>query len=101
MCIRDRDSTYYYANSMQTAQRRIPIGGDGGKNKTWKEMLAVSYTHLDVYKRQIVYQILLQGWLAGKAFAVCRDGGGYRQVKRNGGIGAVSYTHLDVYKRQV
>ena len=23
----------------------------------------------------IVYQILLQGWLAGKAFAVCRDGG--------------------------
>ena len=35
----------------------------------------------------IVYQILLQGWLAGKAFAVCRDGGGYRQVKRNGGIG--------------
>ena len=33
------DSTYYYANSMQTAQRRIPIGGDGGKNKTWKEML--------------------------------------------------------------
>ena len=22
------DSTYYYANSMQTAQRRIPIGGE-------------------------------------------------------------------------
>ncbi len=30
---------YLYANSMQTAQRRIPIGGDGGKNKTWAEML--------------------------------------------------------------
>lgn len=30
---------YLYANSMQTAQRRIPIGGDGGKNKTWEEML--------------------------------------------------------------
>lgn len=30
--------TYYYANSMQTAQRRIPIGGDGGNNKTWSEM---------------------------------------------------------------
>ena len=36
---------------------------------------------------RIVSQILLQGWLAVKAFAVCRDGGGYRQVKRNGGIG--------------
>lgn len=30
---------YYYANSMQTSQRRIPIGGDDGKNKTWEEML--------------------------------------------------------------
>jgi hypothetical protein len=33
-----RDS-YLYANSMQTAQRRIPIGGDDGKNKTWEELL--------------------------------------------------------------
>jgi hypothetical protein len=31
--------TYLYANSMQTAQRRIPIGGDGGKMKTWIELL--------------------------------------------------------------
>lgn len=30
---------YHYANSMQTAQRRIPISGGGGKNKTWEEML--------------------------------------------------------------
>lgn len=30
---------YLYANSMQTAQRRIPIGGDDGKNKTWEELL--------------------------------------------------------------
>lgn len=30
---------YLYANSMQTSQRRIPIGGDDGKNKTWAEML--------------------------------------------------------------
>ena len=27
--------TYLYANSMQTAQRRIPVGGDGGRMKTW------------------------------------------------------------------
>ncbi|MEG1585505.1 MAG: hypothetical protein RR346_01375 [Bacteroidales bacterium] len=31
--------TYYYANSMQTSQRRVPIGGDDGKNKTWEELL--------------------------------------------------------------
>ena len=31
--------TYLYANSMQTAQRRIPVGGDGGRYKTWAEML--------------------------------------------------------------
>ena len=31
--------TYHYANSMQTAQRRVPIGGDDGKNKTWEELL--------------------------------------------------------------
>ncbi len=30
---------YLYANSMQTSQRRIPIGGDNGKNKTWEELL--------------------------------------------------------------
>lgn len=33
--------TYWYANSMQTSQRRIPIGGDGGKYKTWAELLPV------------------------------------------------------------
>ncbi|MBR1687408.1 MAG: hypothetical protein IJ710_02625 [Prevotella sp.] len=32
-------STYLYANSMQTAQRRIPVGGDGGRMKTWEELL--------------------------------------------------------------
>lgn len=31
--------TYLYANSMQTAQRRIPIGGDGGGMKHWEELL--------------------------------------------------------------
>ncbi len=41
-----RDS-YLYANSMQTAQRRIPIGGDDGKNKTWEELLV----H---YKKELV-----------------------------------------------
>lgn len=37
----DTKDTYLYANSMQTSQRRIPIGGDEGKYKTWEEMLPV------------------------------------------------------------
>ena len=35
------DETYLYANSMQTAQRRIPMGGDNGNYKTWSDMLPV------------------------------------------------------------
>ena len=35
------DSKYLYANSMQTAQRRIPVGGDDGKMKTWSELKTV------------------------------------------------------------
>lgn len=45
--------TYYYANSMQTAQRRIPIGGDDGKNKTWKEMLPHYEAELKHFKANV------------------------------------------------
>ena len=51
---------------------------------------AVSYTHLDVYKRQ------RQLW-PGVIFATI----GWQLIQALGGIYAVSYTHLDVYKRQV
>ena len=37
--------TYLYANSMQTAQRRIPIGGDNGKNKTWRKCWCIMKTN--------------------------------------------------------
>ncbi len=48
------DGHYLYANSMQTAQRRIPIGGDDGKNKTWKE-LAVHYEkELENFKNNLL-----------------------------------------------
>lgn len=46
--------SYYYANSMQTAQRRIPIGGDDGFNKTWKELLPHYERELANFKRNIV-----------------------------------------------
>ena len=57
---------------------------------------AVSYTHLDVYKRQ-------QRDAANAGFASCRK----LNLKKTGinlltdWVRAVSYTHLDVYKRQV
>ncbi|MEP0368012.1 MAG: glycoside hydrolase family 20 zincin-like fold domain-containing protein [Cyclobacteriaceae bacterium] len=45
--------TYLYANSMQTAQRRIPITGRDGTNKTWVELLPHYMTELDVFKGNI------------------------------------------------
>jgi hypothetical protein len=47
------DSIYLYANSMQTAQRRIPVGGDGGKMKTWSELAKVYQEELDAFKENI------------------------------------------------
>ena len=47
------DRNYLYANSMQTAQRRIPVGGDGGKMKTWSELSAVYQEELDAFKANI------------------------------------------------
>ncbi len=47
------ENTYLYANSMQTQQRRIPISGANGTNKTWAELLPHYQTELDNYKRNI------------------------------------------------
>ena len=47
------DKNYLYANSMQTAQRRIPVGGDGGKMKTWGELAIVYQEELDALKANI------------------------------------------------
>ncbi len=44
---------YLYANSMQTAQRRIPITGRDGTNKTWEELLPHYQNELDVFKRNV------------------------------------------------
>ena len=47
------DQWYLYANSMQTSQRRIPVGGDGGKMKTWSELAVVYQEELDAFKENI------------------------------------------------
>lgn len=47
--------TYLYANSMQTAQRRIPIGGDDAKNKTWEELLPHYQEELANFKKNVEF----------------------------------------------
>lgn len=44
---------YLYANSMQTGQRKIPVGGDGGKNKTWTELLPFYEQELRNFKSNL------------------------------------------------
>lgn len=45
--------TYLYANSMQTSMRRVPIGGDGGKNKHWSELLPLYEQELANLKKNL------------------------------------------------
>jgi hypothetical protein len=45
--------SYLYANSMQTQQRRIPIDGDNGTNKTWVELLPRYKEELVNFKKNI------------------------------------------------
>jgi hypothetical protein len=49
------DDAYLYANSMQTKQRRIPIGGNDGKHKTWVDMLPHYERELDNFKKNIAW----------------------------------------------
>lgn len=61
---------YYYANSMQTAQRRIPIGGDDGKNKTWEELLPHYEKELANFKTNLA---MLKDKLSGKEIDKAED----------------------------
>ena len=64
-------------------------------------LIPVSYTHLDVYKRQLMqcsdffdeHKDINQVAVRNTAFSA-------KKVKDDGDITPVSYTHLDVYKRQ-
>ena len=58
---------------------------------------AVSYTHLDVYKRQL----LVVGVMGHIAIQVILNIAVVTNTIPNTGISPVSYTHLDVYKRQL
>ncbi len=45
--------SYLYANSMQTQQRRIPVGGDNGTNKTWVELKPIYEEELSIFRFKI------------------------------------------------
>ena len=45
--------TYLYANSMQTQQRKIPVGGNDGKMKHWEELLPIYQQELSTFRHKI------------------------------------------------
>ena len=86
----------------------------------WQPLGAVSYTHLDVYKRQLLtgadtisdltklksdlgtllsqYGLTLHKWASNEPRVVASHDNLSLPLNKQGN--AVSYTHLDVYKRQ-
>ena len=62
-----------------------------------RQVQAVSYTHLDVYKRQL----LLSGGQSLFLFRLPLIAVAIAYYSETSTISAVSYTHLDVYKRQI
>ena len=72
---------------------------DCDQNRSSANPCPVSYTHLDVYKRQVINR---NGGKPGGKDAQSAMYWGDSEVMNNlRSIVAVSYTHLDVYKRQV
>lgn len=53
MLVELTSDTYLYANSMQTGQRRIPIGGNDGDYKHWMELLPRYREELNNFKDNI------------------------------------------------
>ena len=95
MCIRDRyDIHFSYSISFN----------DSYIQDTFRMHRPVSYTHLDVYKRQPIFQNLprLNPLINATPFpkpSVSRNVSAISLIS-NSNL-SVSYTHLDVYKRQV
>ena len=68
---------------------------------TLSNLIAVSYTHLDVYKRQACTSSCSFASTEGRLVLLSRDAEYSLKAALNASTsGAVSHTHLDVYKRQ-
>ena len=75
----------------------------------WRCLLPVSYTHLDVYKRQLCTNFryflkepscsIIEPVMQKQEVKVC-EWFAEKRADCSSDTGAVSYTHLDVYKRQ-
>ena len=61
----------------------------------------VSYTHLDVYKRQVYRREVLKGTEKGPLFVKFHRQYNEPILDSPLNTETVSYTHLDVYKRQI
>ena len=88
---------------MASGESDIPPYGSSNQCDDGED--SVSYTHLDVYKRQPLEGVALSGWTVSVTdnvdFTVAlTDAKGNRTLVPIS-INPVSYTHLDVYKRQV
>ncbi|MDO4758084.1 MAG: glycoside hydrolase family 20 zincin-like fold domain-containing protein [Rikenellaceae bacterium] len=85
--------TYHYANSMQTAQRRIPISGGEGKNKTWVEMVPHYEAELAALKANT--ELLKSGGKSEIEVVEAKDAavklqGAWRRVKMQEGVSPFS-----------
>ena len=89
MCIRDSRTAY------GSYDHRVVWGSYASSDKAALPQQAVSYTHLDVYKRQVTVLLteLNKVCFSDKRLPSCEHIQIYSKP--------VSYTHLDVYKRQV
>ena len=67
MCIRDRDDQYVHTEypDVSSRPRVIVVGeGPGGLFASLRLIEPVSYTHLDVYKRQVMFWPRVVNWLS-------------------------------------
>ena len=105
MCIRDRNITKYEEIFKQEGWHYELTGKDDElkiNGVVYNEMkgASVSYTHLDVYKRQVYDELYkhpeIKHVLTSHEQGASHAADGYARSTGK----AVSYTHLDVYKRQ-
>ena len=90
------------ARSLDGYDRQLRLLSPSGRMDSQRQQLdriAVSYTHLDVYKRQALARKLNFDLLDVDSYIEDKAGCSIKQIFADKGE-AVSYTHLDVYKRQ-